>query len=614
MSLEFYINNQLIENKYIKQFPVSSEKITYGDQSLIASQLELYLDNTDQSIFDDRVPGSLFYAVDFYDTLLEIYDTETEKYFWNGLIKKLVLEEANNQIKLTTVNYIKNLAQKNCVYTNASNKTPAQMIYEILTDADNGNVPTTAIVYKGFQNAINIQTAASVYADLTFVESDNKDCLAVISELCNITQCHIFTIDNLIYLYQWEPYTGEVGTSIESRFVNSKSYSHEFDDSMIKNAFSVAYDAAGTVAYSTGSDVTSIAQYGKKLWNVPEDKPDSTTSTDFKILFRSSTAALWAGNLKVSRFKSIRKTMSIDVDDSLKFLNLNDQIDLNFDYFYQEPVRVEEKSNDKENNKITFKGIFLNTPNAVVERDVEPPAVPELYAVIPFKNGVYLKWSQNFEVDYIGNLVFWTESLGSWFTSSSHLGSSPARVPSPTLLPDGYVGCFVGQLTNQLRYYFKVQSYDNSYNYSADSNIMNCVPYYTSSGENFYRVDGDIVNGLILDINNSRNGTPPTGYPTYGTYNYSGYNYAPCSYYESDEFYNPDGWSYLRFGVVSSDKIKIKYKTKQTSSASWSSWSGEMDALDGIINFTGQQYFKFAVIFYSLLWSDPDKFYVKEVI
>lgn len=615
-NLSLYINNSLIPPEDILKYPKEKEKLS-DNNKILPSDIKLTLDNVDKTKYDDRYPGSFFYATDWYGDIVELYDNDLEEFIFKGTLTNLLANDGAGELDIEASNYLVNLKDKTCIYSNNSDKTPSAIIYELLTDSDNGNIDASNIVFSGFQNAINIQDANSVYYNVNFDAENNKNVMDVINELCRITQCHVYSKKNLIYLYQWTEYNGEIGTEIAGRHLVTKTFKQFYDDSNIYNSYNVAYDNSGTVNYSEDNDATSISTYGERVFKIPDDDVDSTSSSAFNILCRNQTGADYVGDLALNRLKNQKKLFTLTVVDSLNTLQLGDQIDLNFDNFVREPGEIIEREYNRDKREIKFKGEFSNLPVNYYSRDTEPPQSPELISAIPSGNGaVTLKWTKSTESDFLGYKVYLTATPGMWYQEECNLGKSPIDLKIDQLTEDGYIFNDFSQLNPGTQYYFKVTAYDTSFNESDDSNVKSATTWNTSDGYfNLYRCSGNIVSNVGLDEDNNEGGTVLSTWNLYNsTILYDGNSfYSPCSVFESGLNYNESGMTLISWkGTGDSNDIKFQYRSSDDKIA-WSDWSNEVDAIGNKqVNFSNK-YIHFRFIFESSLWTDLDNFYVKEL-
>lgn len=601
MSLSIYISNTLIPDTAIREYPKSSEALSF-DGKVIPDTITFTVDNIERTEYDDRYVGSLFYGVDFYGEPVEIFDNVLGRYIFQGNLIDIEADDGAGTIKFEASNYLRNLSNTPCIYANSSDKTVAECLYEILTDANCGNISASNIVYKGFQNAINIQTANSAYVNLDFDAEKNKNCLTVINELLRMSCCYLYSRQNLIYLLQWEEYAGAIGRAVEKRHLVAGSFKQNYEDSNIYNSYSVAYDNSGTVAYSTGSNTASITKFGERKFTVPNETVDETASSKFNILYRNATGAAWAGAMILNRFTGLKKIAQFQVTDELDFVEIGEQMDLNWYPFVREPIIITSREFDKEGKTISIKGEFLNVPTEYYSRDVEPPGAPELKSVIPSGNGaVYLKWSKCFDADWSGYRVYFTTTKGEWFSDICNYGQSPIENKSTALSSDGCVYYELSQLTPGATYYFKVTAIDTSYNESEYSNVQSC--YIPAAQGNIYRLAGNIATGHTLSRANSNAGTPLSAWSLFNSIAFP-ITLSPAAVYESPTLIGCTGLSWGASG-----DIVMQYKLGSTSA-----WSSEIDAVtNNSISVSGDTITQFRFIYNANTWGASDNFYIKEL-
>jgi len=625
MSLVISLNNTDIDNNTLKRFPFGDEKVAFNNRNLIAARLDIELDNTDRTIYDDRYSGSLFFGVSWRDTDVTVWDTDALAFIFKGRMKNLVVDDRKDTLTVKASNYIQDLATTPCVKTNTANWTPANRIYEILTSSTLGAIPAANVNFSGFQEADNIQIAASVYTNIIFTLEDNKSCMDVINELLRMSNCELFSQENIIHLWQWRQYSGALGTVIRKRDVLTKQYRHWFEDKNMANDYQILYDNAGTATAKTGSDATQIAAFGKKTFLVPNQAVDSTTTADFKLLYKSVTAATWAGENAtygiLTRYKYLKKHFDITVGDEFDYVKVGEQIDLDeFDNFVREPCRITEKKHSRDKRTINFKGYFLNTPNSYFARDTEAPGKPELIEVLPMNDGGLVAiWTLNTESDYVGNRIYYTTTRGEWYIEESNLGKSPVQVITSNLTVDGYLYQKFYQLTSGATYHFKVTSYDTSLNESEYSNIVSATTLASALIiDNFYMTQGDpFIASITLDVTNALSGTVPSGFtPIYddGTYGDETYNYN--AFYESNVIRSDDPDTPITTlkvkGVTTSGIMNFQYRSWDGSD--FGAWSTAVSAI-GVVEVTisSFSYIQVRALFGSSSWADSDNFVIQEI-
>jgi uncharacterized repeat protein (TIGR02543 family) len=516
--VKLYLLDYEIPLEDIKSYPKSDEKITLSNgQSLIASKMDFVLDNTDRTLYDDRYSGSLFYGAAWYNGEALFLDDDGNT-LWKGRIKNLRVDDKSSSLTIESTNLIQDMATTPCVKSNTADKTPAELIYEILTDASYLNIPTASIDSTSFDAAHAVQDANSCYVNMEFTLAMNVNCLQVFSELCRVTQCSFYTANNIIYINQWEPWGGEIGNVVNHNDVVPGSYSHEYKDDLIFNKTSIVYINGASAARIAENDSESIGLYGARLFAFPEGEKTSTTITDYRIIFRNSTGADWVSGLALTRYGSMKKICSFEIvlESASGQLKLNDQIDLEFDEYAKEPARIIERNLDREKGTIKITAEFLNLPHEYYERDTTPPAPPEVIRAVLYGTTMKIWWSQNTEEDFLGYKVYFTVSPGEWESEFCNKGVSPIDVKNPDI-EDGTCTLELRNFKEGAFYYIKIKSYDDSLNLSEDSNIYFVAACFQEASEylNAYRVDGTIYSGLYVTLDNPHDGIAPDGFTRY---------------------------------------------------------------------------------------------------
>jgi hypothetical protein len=447
------INYKTIDLERVRSFPRSDEKILLSGAHLVASKMDIVLDNSDSGVFDDRVPGSLFYGVEWYNRPVEI--TDGEETIWKGRIKNIRVAEKNNEIIVETYNLIKDLAEAPCVISD-SGVTAAEIIYDLLIDT---GFEMSDLLLSTFQRSISIQEGAGAYVTIDYERSHKKNVLPVVNELCRMTQCHLYSVDNRVGLYQWQTWAGENGKRVDRKTILTETYSHYYDYDNIVNDVSVDYSHAGNVYTYTDTDAISLLKYGTKVFNVPNSDVEKDTSK-YRILFESEDAAEWAGDLAIQRFKNPRRIAEFELHDSESQIKINDQIDYNDEYYTREPLRVIERKHDRNKRRLTYKTEFMNVP-VTYQRALIPPDAPVISAE-------YIN-STDIEITITGDasgwLIYFTAAKGEWEVESSGKGVSPVDVK--VLVNNKFT---LTRMSGTV--YIKVVAYDENWNRSADSNIV----------------------------------------------------------------------------------------------------------------------------------------------
>lgn len=617
------LNNQTIPVGDVKKFPRTDEKIQFNGATLFASKMDIVLDNSDPSKYDDRVAASLFYGMNWYNKEALIYDGAD--IIWKGRIKNITLNEKTAEVTISTNNLFRDMADMPCVYSSNSDISWAQIILNILYLPEYMNLSPSDLLLSGFYNAIAIQNANSAYGRINYTRKDDKKVLAVLNEICRITQCHMYSVDSKIGFYQWQQWDGATGIPIFSRKVIAGSYSHTFIEDQIYNDFSIAYVDGAAVSYEEDSDEISVTNFGRKPFSAPDKDVRSTDPDNFKLIFRSQTGAAWAASIGLQRLKYIRKICDLEILDDFAFIKLNNQIDFNFDTFQNEPVRIFERAHNRDQRRIKLRSEFLNTPNIVYSRDITPPLPVDLWDVTKIASGtVLVRWSQSFEADHSGYKLYFATSEGDWETESCSEGVSPIDIKSPPIDILGYCWHVLQGLSNT-NYFFKVKSYDTSSNLSGDSDILSldlANPANDLAEENLYRCDGDKYAKIYPTPGNVHDGEVPEGYILYDGIYYDAETFSPLyALYSSGMMLRVNTSSTL---TIKSDNISrvdsMKFQWRSYSAGNFSAWSSlvTLDGSDLVIDVGGLILIQIRALFNPLiLYEVPetlaDYFYIENI-
>lgn len=608
MSLQYYINDVLINSDDVIDTPATEEQITIGDQKLIASTLDLELDNINRD-YDDRYAGSLFFGVQWYHKEVQIYDTELSAFVWIGRITNMEVNEAKKTTKVYTANVIEELAQKTCI-CNYSGVSPAQAIRDIILNV--ANIPETFVQLSGFNQAIAYQEANAMTIDVVVDEEMNKKCIDVINELHRVSLFHLYSNNNIIEGWQWTPWAGQGGQRISADNYINGSYKHKFDAKQIFNQYSIAYNNGGTVSTVTSSLPGSVATYGTRSFVVPKDKNDSPSPSDYPVLYDNSAGATFAGNLVLSRWGYVKKIAEFTLDDYMEPVQLNTQLDLDFEPFVKEPVRVTYKKHDKKKNQIKIKAEFMNTPHMYFTRDTTRPSPVEIARVVQDgSTSAMVFWT--LDSGAVGYKVYFTTIQGAWEQEMSRQGVSPVTVVSPETSVDGYAVYRLSGLQPGAKLYFSVRTYNDILIESLDSNIAQLQ--LVSTGFEFingYMVAGSEYDGITLDPTNPMGGMLPSGYTHYDELNYDAGTYEVGAVYESKLFQKGTDHSSCKIQVNTPNSlISLSYRTYDN--GSFSAWV-PVATVNGMNEFDpGASAFQWRAVWDGGLWSDPDSVTLLEV-
>ncbi len=613
MSTQVYIDYNRIPDSDIIEYPLQEETIEFNRDKLIASTVDIVLGN-DENEYSPFSPLSIFYHSDWYNKPVELYDSDNGIYTFKGRIKDIVIDDKRKTVTVKAANFVRDLSDSVLSYVNTDQITPAELILNIIQD--HVEIDPDYINQGSFLNVINVQDAASVYADLNYSTEDNITCLSVIEELCRITGCHVFTINNIIYIWSWEEYSGALGTRIQAKDIEPASFSSQFADSVV-NAYKIAYKNGASVAYKTTDYPTSltasIAKFGTRTFNVPNENIESTTATDFKILLQTAAAAQWCGNRQVDRYSDMTQKFSLVLDDAFSFLHLNDQMDLDFGDFTREPVRITRLQPNRGQKQIAVEGEFLNLPVNRVTRDEEAPIAPQLVAALPGRKKVLLKWTANQEADLVGYYIYLTATRGMWYQEICHLGKSPIEIKNPSISSDGYCYAEIRELSPGTVYYFRVSAFDSSYNEGEPSNVLVAVPLHIDNAANWVNVDGNEFDAIELDAANSREGTAPAGFAVFDDAEFDVDVFAPSGIWESPVYYHPSGYDFIRWkGITDGDGIDYQLRISDDGST-WTSWGTAASAVGSMSVAVGAKYFQIRFLFNADSWADSDWLYIQNL-
>jgi len=588
----------------------SDEAIEFNGQQLIASQIEIVLDNSDPTKYDDRYAGSLFYGIAWYNQPLIGYDEERAVYTFVGRIKDVQVDDSQKVVVVKGTNYLRDAADTVCVYS-ASGITVAEACREILEDPDLVNIAETYLNLGSFQRGIEWHTDKDMTVDITLTADSNKNCLAVISELCRMGHASIIPIDNILTFWYWEAYAGELGETVRDYHVLPKTYKHNFDDGNIYNSASIKYKSGASVATATDEDASSIANYGTRLFSVPDDSPGDTLA-DYPIIIDNAAGAAWCAETALDRWANLRKLFQLSITEDLYHVPLGGQIDLDFPPYSREPGRVLRKKPQRDRRYIALECEFLNLPVERYARDTTPPDPVEIVMAFSDSAGaVTLKFTASQETDHYGYYIYFTQSSGEWLSAVCAQGVSYLEVINPTLGDDGYLTYTLTGLSLNTMYYFKIESIDTSYNRSEESNVAAC--FVAGEDANLYMLTGGLLAGLTLDYTNGEEGTVPTEYLTYadiaGTF--SG---AITACYESHVMRSRAGFEAVTW-TAGGDPGDVMYSYRTSDDRiTWSAWSADADAVGNkSVALAGAKYVQIRFIFLSPSWGDSDYVKVNEL-
>lgn len=602
------INNNVIDSSVIRKFPTIKNRVEYNS-SLIASEIDIELDNTDGN-YSDNNPLGIFYANEWYDKLITVYDDVNNYYLWIGKIKNIIQDESQTTVTIKSYNHVWDLAETTCVIAK-NDITPAEAILYILENCV--YVTPEYIRYSGFYDAAAIQSNANVLIDIYYNQQDNKTCISVIQELMRISQCVLYYANNKFSLWQYRQYDGLIGNIVKNSYIIAGTFKTYYTQ-QVYNAYAIAYNYSGTVYYASG---TKSGTDGTKKFIIPSEIINSTSPSDYKILIQSAAGAQWLGELAMNRYATMKKMCSFKMSDEVGELRANDQINLTHIGYYNEPIRITQIEYDSAGKIYNIEGEFLNLPINVVERDIVSPEAPHIVSAYPYYYSIIVKWDKNNEDDLLGYYLYFSAgSPGEWETLETSKEISPVNIKNPQQAADEKNYYLIYELPIGL-YYIKMKAYDTSYNLSDDSNILTCelLEVYDVQ-ENFYNCYGNIYTGIYLDINNSEGGHAPSEFILYDEYNYDVIHLECAAIYESFIF-GVKGRTIdtitIRGSADDENDIKMQYAEYDPVTETIGSYSEMVSVVGQKIITINKTYVRIRVIFYSTRWSDTDSVYIFDI-
>jgi len=599
--------------EHVMSVSTSEISLNFAGDKLISSKTTIELSNHGYSYDDRQGTGGLFTAITWYNAIVTVYNNETSELIWEGRLKKIETDDGKLTVKLTVNDYIQDLVDTVCVITEL-NTTVAEVIWKILTDAAYLAIPESRLIKSGFEIGISQQQNTKI--NITYTAQDNQKCIAVLEELCRLSNSHLFQRDNKIGYWVWSQYTGILGTPIYDSDVMPGSYSQLTDDAKICNEYSIAWNNTGTAAYAAGSDAVSKTKYGPgKLFAVPGDKVESTSSAAFKIIFVTSAGAAEIGGDIISRYKDIKKTCSFQTGYHLNYISLGDILDLRFSPFTREPVRVISFKPSRDKRQIEFTCEYVNSPQ-VVALDLTAPDPVEMFEALYFEGSILLRWSHCFKPDLTQYKLYFSTSIGYWGDEFNAGRFSPISIPVSSLtFIDGDCFYIFTPVDADKTYYFRVSATGSSYNEGEKSNTVSAtVPAAALElYENRYNLAGNPYQGFTLDMANPGAGTGLSEWAEYDTAEFDTDVFAPTAVYESAVIRKSTLFSLLVFRSVG-DPGDVMLQYRSYSGGVFGAWSTLFDAYAGSsLDLQGNEYVQYRVIFKSPSWTDTDKFIIKEV-
>lgn len=606
------INGTSIPSKDVKPNGVKTTEFSleFAGSKLISSQTTIELNNSSFTYDDRQLTGGMFEGQSWYNWTVTVFDDETDEYIWEGRLKKHEIDDTKRVVILTVNDYVQEMVDAVCVI-NLLNVTVAEAVYAILTDSEYLQIPEERLIKSGFQIGQSQQQSCKI--NIAFTLSNGKKCISVIEELLRISGSHVFQRENKIGYWFWQPYAGVLGSPVYVKDILPGSFNQKTEDEKIYNSFSLSYNNSGTVGYSTYENTVSAAKYGSgRLFSMPEDENESTSSSAFNILFVSKAAADYMITLLDARYSNIKKICSFTGKKSLGYLNLGETVDMRFLPFTREPVTITGIKPSREKRELEFTAELCNYPEVVTLDLVAPDAV-YLFEGICFAGKILLRWTKSTASDLLQYKLYFSTSENYW---GNELG--PGRF-SPLTIPEGqieYVDCdCIYEFTPETgkTYWFRVSAVDTSYNEGEYSNVIEVsVPTSEADYENIYNLTGDPLSGFTLDMDNPYEGEGLEEWAAFDEAEFDVDVFAPTAVYESPLLRRSSGFEYLKY-IAYGDPGDIQLQVRSYDGA-FGPWSDAVNAAPlGVLGLTGE-YMQYRVIFNSPQWTDADKFIVKEII
>jgi len=588
----------------------NTQAIKFNFGNMIASTLTITLLNNVPATYDFEYSASLL-SEGWYNEPVVITDNETDSIVWRGRIKNV--KKTDSGIEIISKNFIKDLIDTDVCQSVGADKitTPAEVILYILTQIVEIPSTTDYIDLASFETARTLQAGNSGYLRILYDLDNTADASSIIQEICRITCSDLYLVKNRIYYKQWQAFTAnDVADHSINRIVEG-SYKAEHSDKNIFNDYRISYLNSTVVSrakYSGSSYSSSISKYGERRFKVPEDRIDSSTPEDFRILLTTATGASYYGGLQLQRNSSIKRIAKFSLDWEHIDIQLYDLLSFNYEDYVGEPLRVISRKPDADSSKIEIEAEFLNLDESVTI-DTTPPDAIELVSLIPQSDdSLKVYWNPSLVSDLSGYKIYFSDSSTVWEEQYlANVGFSPIDESSP-LTDDGlYYYSITGAGTNKR--FYKIHAYDTSGNLSEEGNIKESL-HVLDAYENQYYLTGTPLSGLSLDVNNPKNGTPPSSEILYGEAVYGLDYYGLTAYYLSPIYRLTD---YNLFSYSGSGNINFQYKSS-SDNITWSSWSSDIDANEtASLDISSYNYFQFRLIFTSDKWSDSDSFQITEI-
>jgi hypothetical protein len=559
------INNVTIPQADIISLSNVSESLDHVGDSIAGSQATIVLDNVDGA-YDERVAGSLFYATDWYNSEVEIYDTDVKLTIFVGHIKKYQIDDNSRRVTLTVNDVIVDMNDIVCVCA-ASLKTPAEVIYTILTDPNGLNLSTDRIVKGSFDAAIAYQNGLGIKVEVNYLAKDNIKVFDAIRTICQYTGASLYVRDNRIVYHQRKPYSGELGRNLYDSDIIVGSIKQESGELPIYNAYEITYKSGSGVATVSGVNYLSKVKYGvQNTFVVPQSGRNSTNASDYKVLFSTQAAAQAAGELILSLYAYRRTKIEFAVDLEYADIMLGDIVMAQFKPYVNEPIIVTEINKAPERRTMTVRGELVNYCHSV-ELDTTPPVKPEIlgYLYNYKQQRLYIEATHDSTaVGYYAH-VSYDGTFKDVVTIIDKLSPFKVRLYRYNNKQYLYFAALPGD------YYIKIAAVDQARNISELSDVMYIsIPGdVTSPSRRHYRCAGGVFKEyLTIDIYNQSENTPPENLVSYDDcpqYGVDRYEYAAI--YDSDTIYNQ-----LDIILEQSPDTRVGYRTYITN---WTPWTAD---------------------------------------
>jgi len=175
------IDGVIIPSQHIMSVSTSDISLNFAGDKLISSKTTIELSNMGYNYDDRQGTGGLFEAIDWYNSIVIIYDDETDELLWEGRLKKVEIDDGKMTTRLTVNDFIQDLVDTVCVI-NMLNVTPAEAVWAILTDTSRLAIPESRLIKSGFEIGISQQQTTKI--NITYTSTNNKKCISVLEELC----------------------------------------------------------------------------------------------------------------------------------------------------------------------------------------------------------------------------------------------------------------------------------------------------------------------------------------------------------------------------------------------------------------------------------------------